>query len=199
MGCSINHNRIVETKAHSIENLILCTLSITHVIQNLSKDTDYEPEIAELWIKHYDEKIYPLMIVDYIIERDKIAIKCMGDNCQRFFINKSSELDENEIAKFVDSLNISPSEFLCIKEKLKSYRPSLHSRGHFFFSAVMRFISCEVKRLCKKTVSISNESLFSNFIAYCQLCSKENELLEELYDASNVAAQVLVKLLKENS
>ncbi|WP_292789009.1 DUF4435 domain-containing protein [Nostoc sp. NMS7] len=197
MNCSIEHSRIVETKTHSIENVFLCTLSITHIIQNLSKDTDYESEYVEKWMQHYDEKIYPLMVIDYIIERDKIGIKCMGDKCQPFFINdKTFELNDSKITELINSFNISFQEIISIQESLNSYKPRLHSRGHFFFSAVQRFISCEVKRLSGKTVSVSVESLFSNAIASCQHCFKENNLLEELQNNSNISAQEVVKLLK---
>jgi hypothetical protein len=200
MGYSIKHDRVVETKSHSIENLILCVSNITHIIQNLSKNTDYDLEAVEDWMKHFDEKVYSLMVVDYIIERDKIAVKCMGDKCYPFLIgNKSSEFDESKINEFITSLNISKQESGATGQTLKPYKPRLHSRGHFFFSAVHQFISCEVKRLSGKTVSVSTESFFSNAIASCQLCFKENELLEELRHRSSIAAQEVVKLLKDKT
>jgi hypothetical protein len=197
MNCLNEHKRIVETKTHSIENIILCSLNVTHIVQNLSKDTDYEQEMVERWMQYFDEKIYPLMVVDYIIERDSMGIKCMGDNCQRFFIkNNSSVLDENKITEFINSLNISKQEITSTEETLRFYKPRLHSRGHFFFSAVQRFISSEAKRLCGKTVSVSIESLFSNAISSCNQCLKENNLLEELQSDCNISAQEVVELLK---
>lgn len=201
MGYSINHDRVVETKSHSIENLILCVSNITHIIQNLSKDTDYGSEAAEDWMKHFDEKVYPLMVVDYIIERDRIGRKCMGNNCYPFLLsNKTSEFDESKITEFINSLNISKQKTEATEKKIKHYKPRLHSRGHFFFSAVHRFICCEVKKMSGKTVTVSTESFFSNAISSCsQHCFKENELLEELRHRSSIAAQEVVKLLKDKT
>lgn len=200
MGYLNKHNRVIETKAHSIENLMLCALNITNIIQNLSKNTDYEQEAVELWMKHFDEKLYSLMVVDYIIERNKIGRKCMGDKCNYFLLNnKSCELDGSKITNFINSLGISQEEILTAEESLKSYKPRLHARGHFFFSAVQRFVSCEAKRLSGKTVSVSVESFFSNAIDSCHLCLKENELLEELRSNSLIAAQEVVKRLKDEA
>ena len=197
MGCLNEHNRIVETKTHSIENIMLCSLNITNIIQILSDDTDYEAEIVEKWMEHFDEKIYPFMVIDYIIERDGMNIKCMPDKCHSFFINdKSSILDDDKITNVINSFNISDQEITSTREILESYKPRLYSRGHFFFSAVQQFISCEANRLSSKKVSVSKQLLFSNAILSCKQCLKENDLLGELKNNSEISAQEVVALLK---
>lgn len=70
---SISENsRIVETRLHSIENLLLCPAVITSIVRNLSHDTEYEIDRVNNWLEHFDLLTYPLMIADIVIEKNKL-------------------------------------------------------------------------------------------------------------------------------
>lgn len=200
-GISYDHiNRVLETQAHSIENLMLCSSNITRFIQDLSKTTEYDPIEVKAWLQHFDEMIYLFMVADYTIEYSVIdKKKCMPDNCERFFIKDDMKFSEDEINKFISSLGLSEEDFYMNIHKLQEYQPSLHARGHFFFSAVYHFVINKVKCITEKKPKLSTESFYSMSIQSCHWCLEESPILKKLKEKANTAAYELVQLLESSS
>ncbi|MBD6617512.1 DUF4435 domain-containing protein [Komarekiella sp. 'clone 1'] len=202
MGKSYNHinNRVLETQTHSIENLMLCSSNIRRLIQNLSKNTDYDSVKVEIWLQHFNEAIYSLMVADYIIECNPICTKkCMGDQCRRFLKkNNIPEFSQDIINTYIQTLELPEDDLSNNKDKLRDYKPSLHARGHFFFSAVHCFVINEVRKISQKHPTISLEAFYSMSIESCHWCFKENSILEKLRERAIAAAQELVQLLRSS-
>lgn len=152
LNCLHKNSRILETKYHSIENLMLCPSVIASVICNLSHDTEYEVLTADNWLKHFDEATYPLMVADLIIEKSNLGKQCVGENCSPFLIKNNNPIfDANKINCLIQKLNLSQEEVDEMNGKLKEVKPRFHIRGHFLFSAALCFISHEVKKIRKKS------------------------------------------------
>lgn len=142
---SISENsRIVETRLHSIENLLLCPAVITSIVRNLSHDTEYEIDRVNNWLEHFDLLTYPLMIADIVIEKNKLEKKCVGESCIPFLIKeKDPTFDNKKITDFIEKLNLPKEDFNEMQILLGGKRSIHHIRGHFLLSAVLWFIRKE--------------------------------------------------------
>lgn len=191
-----SHERIVETFGHSIENLIICDSNILSVICNLAQNPEYNQEDIDSWLEHFDQFTHSLMVVDFLIDKENLGIQCIGDNCSRFFKKNGCHLDDHKIETFISSLSISEEVFEAAKEQLLHVRPRYHIRGHFFFSAVLRFITHEAKRVRRKKVSFSKDSLYTVAFSTCEQCLSENPILLDVKEKAETASQNLYELLK---
>jgi hypothetical protein len=201
LNCLHNHSRIVETKCHSIENLMLFTLSITSIIQNLSHDIEYEFHGVNSWLDEFDLVTYPLMIADLLIEKNNIGKPCVKENCFSFLIkNNVPKFDPKKIVDFITALNLDNEEFNELEQILKDFKPRFHIRGHFFSSAVLCFISHEVKRICnKKSISIPNDTFYAMSIASLQSCISTDPILQDIQQKALLAVQDVTDLLSQDN
>lgn len=192
------HPRIVETIFHSIENILLSSLTIQYIIKTHSFNLDYDIEDVEKWLDYFDEHLYPLMVADYINEEQKLGLKVVPDKCMRFLNNqnrKTPEFDDDKITKFINNLNIDPEIITKKTKELNSYKPSHHIRGHFFFSAVHCFIIERVGKIKKKKTNIEEDNFYTMAFPFCQQALSEIEIMQDLQQKSIAAANELVKLL----
>lgn len=191
-------SRILETKYHSIENLMLCPSVIASVIRNLSHDTEYEVLTADSWLKHFDQATHSLMIADLIIEKNNLGKQCVGENCSPF-LGKRNEpnFDTAKIDHLIEKLNLPEEEFNEMSKKLEEVNPRFHIRGHFLFSAALCFISYEVKRIRKKSVSISNDSFYAMLIALCESRIEGDPMLRAMREQALSVTQKLTNLLSQ--
>lgn len=196
LNCLHNHSRIVETQFHSIENLISYPASIASVIRDLSHDTEYEIHKVISWLEKFDEATYPLMIADLLIEKRRIGKQCVGENCFPFLIkNGVPEFDFSKISSFITQLNLVNEEFNELDQNLKIFKPRSHIRGHFLFSAVLCFTSHEVKKIRKKSVSISNDSFFTMLISLLETNISTDSILQDIQEKAILAAKEVTNLL----
>jgi hypothetical protein len=200
LNCLHNHSRIVETKFHSIENLMSFPSNIASVIRDLSHDTEYEFHKVSSWLDKLDEATYPLMIADLLIEKRRIGKQCIGENCFPFLIkNGVPEFDFNKISGFITQLNLVDEEFSELDQNLKYFKPRSHIRGHFLFSAVLCFVSHEVKKIRKKSVSISNDSLFTMLISSLETNISTDLTLQDIQAKALLAAKEVTDLLAQGN
>jgi hypothetical protein len=200
LNCLHQDSRILETKYHSIENLMLCPSVIASVIRNLSHDTEYEVLTADDWLKHFDEATHSLMVADLIIEKNKLGKQCVGENCSLFLIsNNNPTFDTNKIDRFIQKLNLPMEEFDEMGGKVEKVKPRFHIRGHFLFSAVLCFISHEVKKIRKKSVTISKDSFYAMLIALCESRIEVDPLLQAMREQALSAAKEVTNLLSQET
>jgi hypothetical protein len=191
--------RIVETKYHSIENLMISSSAITSIIRNLSYDEEYEIFIADDWLKHFDETTYSLMIADLIIEKNNLGKKCVGKNCCPFLAkNNNPTFDINKINCFIQKLQLSQKELDEMNEKLVEVKPRFHIRGHFLFSAAWCFITHEVKKIRKQPVTVSNDSLYAMLLSLCELRMETDPILQDIKQQAILAAKKVTNFLSQN-
>jgi hypothetical protein len=198
LNCLHNHSRIVETKFHSIENLMSFPSTIASVIRDLSHNAEYEFHKVSSWLEKFDETTYPLMIADLLIEKRRIGEQCVGENCFRFLIkNGIPEFDCNKISSFIRQLNLVDEEFSELDQNLKSFKPRSHIRGHFLFSAVLCFVSHEVKKIRRKSVPIPNESFFTMLISSLETNISTDPTLQDIQAKALLAANDVTDLLAQ--
>ena len=196
-----NHTRIVETKGHSIENLMLFTFSITSIIQNLSHDIEYNVHSVNSWLAEFDVITYPLMIADLLVEKNNIGKPCVKENCFSLLIkNNVPKFDSRKINDFITTLNLDNEEFNELAQLLKDFKPRFHIRGHFFSSAVLCFISNEVKKTCnKKSLSIPNDTFYAMSIASLQSCIATDTILQDIQKKALLAVNDVTNFLSQNN
>jgi len=191
-------SRILETKYHSIENLMLCPSVVASVIGSLSHNPEYEALAAESWLREFDRATHPLMIADLIIEKNNLGKQCVGDNCSSFLIKKNEpSFDIAKINSLIQNLNLPEEEFNEIKEQLEKVNPRFHIRGHFLFSAVLCYVSYEVKRIRKKSVSISNDAFYAMLIALFESRIEGDPMLRSMREQALSVTQQLTNLLSQ--
>lgn len=193
-------SRILETKYHSIENLMLCPSVMASAIRNLSHDTEYEVLTADNWLKHFDEATHPLMVADLVIEKNNLGKQCVGENCFPFLVGNNNPIfDVNKIDCFIQKLNLPVEEFDKMSEKVEKVKSRFHIRGHFIFSAVLCFISHEVKKIRKKSVTISNDSFYAMLITQCESRIEIDPMLQAIREQALSAANELTNLLSQGT
>lgn len=199
LNCLHENSRILETKYHSIENLMLCPSVIASIIRSLSHDTEYEVLTADNWLKHFDETTHPLMVADLIIEKNNLGKQCVGENCSPFLVKENNPIfDADRISCFIQKLNLSKEEVDEMNGELEKVKPRFHIRGHFLFSAVLCFIRHEAKKIRNK-VSISNDSLYATLIASCESRIGVDPMLQAMREQALSAAKEVTNLLSQEN
>lgn len=195
-----NHPRILETPSYSIENLMLFSLSIAHIIRIKSRNIDYEVQQVETWLNYFNNITYILMIADFLIQEAQLGQECLGDNCFQFLENgktKIPKFDEKRIREFVNDLDIAKENLEEAEKKLIKHKPFLHIRGHFFASAVLCFINNEVHKIrqTKTKKCISNDDFYAMAIMACENFLSVSEHLQDLHNKAINVAEEVVKIL----
>jgi hypothetical protein len=198
LGNEINHPQVVETIYHSIENLMLCSHSLVSSIRNFSRCPDYKAELVDEWLDYFDSIVYPLMVAEIIIENNKKAVECTGNNCSRFLKKKENpEFDEDKIKKHINDLPISSEEIEEYTTIFANKKPRFYLKGHFVFSAALCFVRYESKRIRGKKCDISNDAFFGMLLSLCEDCISKDTTLKNLQDKAESVAYQVVSLLSE--
>lgn len=198
LNCLHQNSRILETRYHSIENLMLCPSVIASVIRNLSHNTEYEVLTVDAWLEYFDLATHLLMIADLIIEKNNFGKQCVGENCSSFLTKKHEPtFDPTKIANLLAKLDLPKEEFDEISQKIENVKSRFHIRGHFLFSAVLCFISHEVKKIRKKSVSLSSDSFYAMLITSCESCIAGTPMLQSIREQAILAAKEVTDLLSQ--
>ncbi|HGD4068717.1 TPA: DUF4435 domain-containing protein [Enterobacter hormaechei] len=171
----VEHPNIIYTKGYSIENTIIDSRVITKILKNIGRYNAKEIQSFNVlgWMDDFQEKTSDLVALDVYNHLNQCGLSVVGDSCDRFMKSKSSfELCEEKIHLFINEL---PSEFInngiLLKHSL-SYpnNTSIFNwiRGHFLFSATLRFITKFLSQNQRKA-AISNDSYYSNMLTAFEL------------------------------
>jgi Protein of unknown function (DUF4435) len=203
IGLTHDHNQVLETFVHSIENVIISPQSLLRIIRIKSRSEEYIIDSIESWLKHFNEATHGLMVADYLIQKTAIGKECLGGNCFRFLKNERKKepfFDVEKIDLYIKSLTMPEALFSSAMEELKDYKPSQHIRGHFFFGASLCFMNYEVNKLRSNTAkqSISNDDLFAMLILACGNLVLACPELKNLSKRVMKIAQEVVKLLSSS-
>ncbi len=165
-----NHTNIIKTPGYSIENTLVTNVSLAKIIKNLarvpSKDVPWDR--CDDWLGKVNEMIKQLVILDVANELGGHGVKVALENSDRFMIsNKSCELCSEKIGKFIENLKLDVSEDVAssidnmIRDLNLSYIDII--RGHFLFSAALRFVRSKVREI-GKNISISMDAIYANML-----------------------------------
>ncbi|MCF0265998.1 DUF4435 domain-containing protein [Acinetobacter guillouiae] len=163
------NDNIICTYGHSIENSLVLTESVVDLVRSYAKfhKKDIIKSKFEVWNSSFKSKIGDLIYCDIYNEKNKLGFSIIGNNCDRYFSSRnssdiSSENVYNHLSTFFDD------------KKLKSIKDEFHLnssnildnfiRGHFLFSAIMRFTTILSTQLSLKKISITKESFFASML-----------------------------------
>ncbi|MDT8806336.1 DUF4435 domain-containing protein [Vibrio vulnificus] len=163
-----SHSNLLWTYGHSIENTILSKGVIPSIIASLARVSRrlIDPVHLNEWYDNFVDKFMLLIKYDLVSEVQKVGISVLGDNCTRFMIGPHSPSPCcTKIQNFIDSNNLESSIFVdndLIDAKLSSRSRLLSDfiRGHFLFSACLKYVNSYVKRIGKNK-SLSVDAFFS--------------------------------------
>jgi hypothetical protein len=140
------------------------------------------------------------MIADALIEKERLSKKCIGEKCQQFLIDKdnSHEFDVLKINSYIQSLDLPDNLKNDLFDRLRTFLPRYHIRGHFYLSAVAHFVYQEIKRLKdnKGRISITDESFYTLALTSFEANFSENDLADYLKEKAILAAKDVVRLMK---
>lgn len=165
-----SHPNVIRTYGHSIENTLLCESSIRKLLRSMGILTPQDIEAAEIqkWIDEIYVTTHKLIIHDianHLLSAGKVVA---GDNCSRFATSRNSpRLCSNKIEKHLADLNLLLDDALeqNILDSLKSNDRKVADvlRGHFLFSAALKFLVKIISKARKK-ISLSNDALFGALV-----------------------------------
>ncbi|MFQ2052643.1 DUF4435 domain-containing protein [Aeromonas veronii] len=177
------HPKIIKTFGHSIENSLISEQTITKVIKSLGRIPNKlvpKDDISN-WLKHIDSSTCQLTMFEIFNHVNKCGLNILGDNCSKLTTSRTSPtLCQEKIDSLLGSFSITIDNEFEVKTNriLNSRNMRLFNflRGHFLFSATLKFISSEVKKYDGK-ISLSKDALFTALLlAYeTSLNSSHNE------------------------
>ncbi|MFS7158811.1 DUF4435 domain-containing protein [Serratia proteamaculans] len=183
----IEHPNVIYTKGYAIENSMLNELSLSKILKNIGRYSVKEMSSIKIveWFNDFYTKVNNLISLDIYNHKNKKGVSVVGDNCDRFMKSKKSSIAcQQKIDSFVASL---PPDFLAFglsEEHIVSFPHGTYAknwlRGHFLFSAIMRFTSAHLEKDGRKN-SISKESFYSNMLAVFELYFDETHEDFEFY------------------
>lgn len=168
------HPKIIRTFGHSIENTLISEQSITKVIKSIGRMSNKNIPKDEIldWLRHIDSSTNKLTMLEIFNYINKCGLSILGDNCSKLTKSKSSPiLCPEKIDVLLCSLNINIDDDFETKMNHILHSNNMRAfnflRGHFLFSATLKFISSVVKKYDGK-ISLSNDALYTALLLACE-------------------------------
>ncbi|WP_099064391.1 DUF4435 domain-containing protein [Serratia sp. BW106] len=182
-----SHTNIIYTRGYSIENCILDEKVISRVLKNIGKYSAKEIQDIDInsWLGEFYDNVENLISLDIYNHVNLRGQSVVGDSCERFMRSKSScHTSIEKINAYIQDL---PDDFkeqgLAIKERLQFPNETTINcwlRGHFLFSASLRFITNYLSKDERKK-SISKDSFYANILTAFELYFTEKHDDYEYY------------------
>ncbi len=179
-----NHERIIWTFGHSIENSLYHPRHLYKLIRNYSRTQSYKLDDIDNWINLFTSEFMELLIFDIASIHYKKGLKVMGDKCCQFMTEHNHHIPFKDVInrKLIEvKQHFNRGEYEEIKNRIVAVDKTTFYliRGHFLTNAVINFVKKEVNRICGKTFTLSCENLFSELITAFELelktnCSRED-------------------------
>jgi len=164
------HPNVIRTYGYSIENTLLCEQSIKKVLKTIGRIPNQSIEAADIgkWIEEIYSSTNNIVIHDianHLLDSGKVVV---GDNCSRFTNSRNSHrLCVKKIEDHLAGLRL-PLDRALEKRILDALDKNSREvsdvlRGHFFFSAALKYI-VKVIAKARKKISLSNDAFFGALI-----------------------------------
>lgn len=162
---------VITTYGHSIENTILCRNVISKVIKyhGRFKASVINKEECSSWLESFYELFKSLVLYDASNEIKQTGISVLGSNCTRFMTSKTSPIASIEkINDFIEE-NKLEEQLSYFNDELIALITGTHReisdfmRGHFLFSASLKYVNHKIK-LLGSSKTASENSFFSSAI-----------------------------------
>lgn len=170
--------QIIRTFGYSIENSIITFESLCKALKNITRipAKSVPSDVCRSWILEFEEKTKDLVLLDLFNARKQLGISVIPDSTERFMTsNNSCNICDRKVSKFIGKIGIRKED---CKEEEDALRESGRSvfellRGHFLFSAIMRFIKVQAKKL-GKNISMSKDMMYSVLVAVFEIIFTED-------------------------
>ncbi len=174
----IKHNKVLYTYGYSIENTLIEKQGVINAISSYGriKRSDMNFNDFENWASNILEILEELVIFDIINDitcKENVkhnGIQILGDNCTRFMVNNiSKDFCINKINNFIqvkELVDIYGPRKEEVNKRISNINKSLFQiiRGHFLFSATLKYVSSMISQYNSGKNKISNDALFSVLI-----------------------------------
>jgi len=167
-----NQPKVLVTFGHSIENTIISGKAVQKVVRTHGR-VRYNSEDADgfhSWLLSFCNRIKSLLALDIFNEIEGLGLRIMGDNCSRFMLsNHSADLCDVKVSDFFQACVNQCERFDFDGRLIDSVADSTNRmlmdivRGHFLWSAVLRFINNHIRSLGSSR-TLSRDSFFATMI-----------------------------------
>lgn len=157
---------IIRTYGYSMENTLICAETLCKSLKTLLrlpiKETPHE--MCKEWVIEVEEAVRYFVACDIVNHVEGLGLLVIPDSSDRFMKSKNScDLCEEKIKEYLDDLSPRFGEERALSEldRLNSSSLSLLDilKGHFLFSAALRFLKIQARRL-GKNISISKDMFY---------------------------------------
>ncbi|WP_405599219.1 MULTISPECIES: DUF4435 domain-containing protein [unclassified Pseudoalteromonas] len=173
-------DNVLVTYGHSIENTLICPNVMAKVIKSYGRVvlTDEEKKECENWLNTFYHSFNSLIKYDAVNELRKTGLNVLYSNCSTFMKTRLSPLPCDE--KITTKINLLgeqanfEADLVEVITKIDNVDKGIFDflRGHFLFSAALRYINYVLKsKGSQKTAS--NDALFSGSILALEGLLKE--------------------------
>lgn len=199
LGTLPNHDRIISTFGHSIENTMYCPHIINRVIRKLSRNlNDYINSITACYTA-FCASATLFLIYDLAREKYDKSVQVCPDNCSRFLKSHYSyHLDDTKIRDYIAQrksdfcdAEIKASEIL-IGQSTIEIRYII--KGHFITNAIINFIKASVKNFTGKRPVIPVNLLYALTSDGCMPCEGQCHEFITYRDKITKALQSLIPI-----
>lgn len=167
------HANVLRSYGYSIENSMICHKTLKKVISSMGRVSmkNIDDDHISQWFETIADSTKELVIQDianHIMDEGKSVA---GDNCTRFMKSpRSAEICPDKIEQHLVDIDLNMSKKLENKIKMSIVESDRTEadflRGHFLFSASLKYVISEIKKFGKNT-PISNNAFFATlFIAF---------------------------------
>jgi hypothetical protein len=173
-----NHNRIIKTYGHSIENTMYCVHNLEQTIKRFAKTRKTFRLQIQSWYKRFSESSIELLKYDIANVRYSKGVKVFGDKCNRFLKNDdSTELSQAKIKSYLTAiiLKFTTQEIEDCTKLIESDPRELRYliKGHFLTNGIINLIKQQVLEETGLKITISIDSLYSIMVNCLNHCSSE--------------------------
>lgn len=167
------HHNVLRSYGYSIENSMICQKTLKKVIRSIGRVPlrNIDDDNISQWFETLADSTKDLVIQDIANHIMNEGKSVAGDNCSRFMkSSKSADICPRKIEQHLANIDLKMSKRLenkITKSIVESDRTEADfMRGHFLFSASLKYVISEIEKYGKKVV-ISNDSFFGAlFIAF---------------------------------
>lgn len=191
----IEHDKVLYTSGYSIENTLIKKDSVINAISSYGriKKSDIDVNNFEKWISEILIVLKELVFFDIINDitcKENVqhnGIQILGDNCTRFMASDTSEMFcTTKINEFIQSKELEKiysHKKDYVNQKIIDINKSLLEiiRGHFLFSATLKYVSFSISKYNESKKKISNDALFSLLISNLKTILYSNSIEYEHY------------------
>ncbi|MFC1082296.1 DUF4435 domain-containing protein [Pasteurella multocida] len=180
----IEHDRVLYTYGHSIENCLFSENNLNRIIDSYSRGIIRESDIAQ-WLSKIKASVEKLIKLDILSQVNGYGIEILRKSCDQFVsLDDKTVLDDNKINSKINEVQERLGYTININDEMEKLGniQFYYLRGHFFVSLISNFIrkrcsmrSLPIDALMSSAFMSFQDSLqeeMQRYNYYSELCGK---------------------------